>query len=159
MFLEPPNISEIVVLMQAVDVNKAVGHDSIPAFFIKVSKFVIAPYLNMLIDFAFFNGTFPDSCKTAKVILLLKSGNVNYPNNYCPISILTCFSKIFEKLLHKHLSEFLNKNNVIIMNKLKSFLPWNVLLQLYYALVHPHLLYGLSVWGSKHYSCCMGRRL
>ena len=51
MFLEPPNISEIVVLMQALDMNKAVGHDNIPAFFIKVSKFVITPYLNILIDF------------------------------------------------------------------------------------------------------------
>ena len=114
MFLEPSNISEIVALMQALDVNKAVGHDNIPAFFIKVSKFVIAPYLNILIDFAFSNGIFPDSCKTAKVIPLLKSGNVNDLNNYRPISILTCFSKIFEKLLHKRLYEFLNKNNVII---------------------------------------------
>ena len=33
-----------------------------------------------------------------------------------------------------------------IIAKLKSFLPQSVLLQLYYALVHPHLLYGLSVW-------------
>ena len=94
--------------------NKAVGHDNIPAFFIKVSKYVIAPYLNILIDFAFSNGIFPDSCKTAKVISFLKSGIVNDPYNYRPISILTCFSKIFENLLHKRLSEFMNKNNVII---------------------------------------------
>ena len=74
----------------------------------------MAPYLNILIDFAFSNGIFPDSCKTAKVIPLLKSGNVNDLNNYRPITILTCFSKIFKKLLHKRLSKFLNKNNVII---------------------------------------------
>ena len=117
MFLEPPNISEVVALMQALDVNKAVGHDNIPAFFIKVSKFVTASYLNILIDFAFSNGIFPDSCKTAEVIPLHKSGNVNDPNNYRPTSILTCFSKIFEKLLHKRLSEFLNKNNVIILTQ------------------------------------------
>ena len=90
----------MVALMQALDVNKAVGHDNIPAFFIKVSKFVIAPYLNILIDFAFSNEIFPDSCKTAKVIPLLKSSNVNDPNNYSSISILICFSKIFEKFLH-----------------------------------------------------------
>ena len=114
MFLEPPNISEIVALMQALDVHKAIGHDNIPAFFIKVSKYVIAPYLNILIDFAFSNGIFPDNCKTPKVISFLKCDNVNDPNNYRPISILTCFSKIFENLLHKRLSEFLNKNNVFI---------------------------------------------
>ena len=103
-FLEPPNISEIVALMRALDVNKAVGHNNIPAFFIRESKFVIAPYLNILIDSAFSNGIFPDSCKTAKVIPPRKSGNVNDPNYYRLISILTCFSKIFEKLLHKRLS-------------------------------------------------------
>ena len=32
-----------------------------------------------------------------------------------------------------------------IIAKLKSFLPRNVLWQLYHALVHPHLLYGLSL--------------
>ena len=37
-----------------------------------------------------------------------------------------------------------------IIAKLKYFLPRNVLLQLHYALVHPHLLYGLSVWGSTY---------
>ena len=40
-------------------------------------KFVIAPYLDILIDFAFSNGIFLNSCKTAKVIPL-KSGNVKW---------------------------------------------------------------------------------
>ena len=92
MFLEPPNISKIAALMQALDVNKAVGHDNIPAF-IKVSKFVVASYLNILIDFAFAYWIFPDSCKTAKVISLLKPGNVNDPNDYRPISIYLVFPK------------------------------------------------------------------
>ena len=111
-FLEPPNISEIVALMQTLDVKKAVRHDNIPAFFIKVSKFVIAPYLNILIDFAFCNGIFHGSCKTTKVIPILESGNVNDLNNYRLISILTCLSRIFKKPLHKRLSKFLNKNNL-----------------------------------------------
>ena len=113
-FLEPPNISESIALMQVLDVNIAVGHDNILAFFIKLSKFVIAPYLNIVINFAFSDGIFPVNCKIAKVIPLLKYGNANDPNNYRPISILTCFTKIFEKLLHKRLNEFLNKTNVII---------------------------------------------
>jgi len=29
-------------------------------------------------------------------------------------------------------------------------LPKEILLNLYYALVHPHLLYGLLVWGSTY---------
>ena len=35
-----------------------------------------------------------------------------------------------------------------IMFKLKSLLPQEALLKLYYALIHPHLIYGIIVWGS-----------
>lgn len=94
--------------------RKAVGHDNIPAFFLKTATLTIAPYLLVLTDYAFSSGIYPDSCKIAKVIPLHKKGDVNNPNNYRPISILTCFSKIFEKILHKRLTKFLNKNNVLI---------------------------------------------
>ena len=39
-----------------------------------------------------------------------------------------------------------------ILSKLKHFLPSNSLLKLYYAFIHPHLLYGLSIWGCTHKS-------
>ena len=35
---------------------------------------------------------------------------------------------------------------------IKSFLPPSALLKLYHALVHPHLLYGLLVWGTTYIS-------
>ena len=37
-----------------------------------------------------------------------------------------------------------------IIIKLKSFRPPSALLKFYYALVHPHLLYGLLVWGTTY---------
>ena len=44
----------------------------------------------------------------------MKKGERDKPTNYRPISILTCFSKIFEGLLYKRLNNFLNKHNIII---------------------------------------------
>ena len=38
--------------------------------------------------------------------------------------------------------------SVGILNKLKQTLPQTVMLQLYYALVHPLLLYGIIIWGA-----------
>ena len=38
-------------------------------------------------------------------------------NNYRPISILTCFSKIIEKILYARLYKFLKKHNVICENQ------------------------------------------
>ena len=39
------------------------------------------------------------------------------------------------------------ERSVEILNKLKQTLPQTVMLQLYYALVHPLLLYGMMIWG------------
>ena len=51
---------------------------------------------------------------------------------------------------HFHLNVVANKLSraLGILCKLKHVLPQNALLKLYYSLVHPHLLYGLVVWGS-----------
>ena len=71
--------------------NKAIGQDNIPAFFIKTANLVIAPYLLILYDYAF-----PDILKITKVIPIHKNGNKNDPNNYRPISILSTFFKFLK---------------------------------------------------------------
>ena len=114
MFLEPPSINEIINCINSLNVNKAVGHDNIPAYFLRVASIILAPYLFVLLEFAFKNGIFPKTCTIAKVIPLHKNGNKNDPNNYRPISILTCFSKIFEKLICKRLTAFLAKNKILV---------------------------------------------
>ena len=40
--------------------------------------------------------------------------------------------------------------SVGILSKLKHFLPQNIMLQLYYALVHPFLSYGIIFWGATY---------
>ena len=113
LFLEPPNLYEIIDMLRAIKMNKAVGHDDLPAYYLKIVFNVIAPYLQPLIHFAFTSGIFPDHCKIAKIIPLHKQGNTDDPSNYRPISILPCSAKIFEKLLHKRLIKFFTKHNEI----------------------------------------------
>ena len=100
MFLEAPNLYKIIDALKSLGVNKAVGQDNIPAFCIKTANLVIAPYLLILYDYAFSNGIFPDIFRIAKVISIHKNGNKNDSNNYRLISILSTFSKIFEKLIY-----------------------------------------------------------
>ena len=40
--------------------------------------------------------------------------------------------------------------SVGILSKLKHFFPQNIMLQLYYALVHPLLSYGIIIWGDTY---------
>ena len=83
-------------------------------FFLRIASSVIIPYLQVFIQFCFTEGAFPKNCTIARIVPIFKKGERDKPTNYRPISILTCFSKIFEKLLYKRIYNFLNKHNVII---------------------------------------------
>ena len=63
----------------------------------------------MIINESFSSGTFPDKLKIAKVTPIFKKGSRSDKNNYRPISILSVFSKIFEKLMHKRLFRYLER--------------------------------------------------
>ena len=58
-------------------------------------------------------GVFPKILKIAKVIPTHKRGSVSSPNNYRPISLLSPFSKLLEKLIFVRLNSYLTRNNVI----------------------------------------------
>ena len=113
LYLNTPSVSEIINTFYSLNVNKVVGHDNIPAFFMHIAATIVFPYLQYFIDFFFKNGIFPERCTLAKVILLYEKGNKIDPNNYKPISILTCFSKVLERLIYNRLQQFLKKHSVI----------------------------------------------
>ena len=69
--------------------------------------------LATLINSSFEQGIFPDSLKTAKVVPIHKDGPKTDVSNYRPISLLDSFSKIYEKLMHQRIIEFLDKNNIL----------------------------------------------
>jgi len=52
-------------------------------------------------------GVLPDDLKIAKVIPLFKKGEHALPSNYRPISLLSIFNKLLEKLFHKRVHGFL----------------------------------------------------
>ena len=58
-------------------------------------------------------GIFQDELKIAKGIPIFKSGNKESIENYRPISILSVFTKVFEKVMYKHLINFVDKNDIL----------------------------------------------
>jgi hypothetical protein len=62
-------------------------------------------------------GVFPENLKIAKIIPVFKSGDTQFVNNYRPISILTIFSKIFEKIICTRLENYLEKNKILHENQ------------------------------------------
>ena len=55
--------------------------------------------------------------KIVKVILIHKGGSTQDLNNFRPISLLSIFDKIIEKIIHKKLYHFLDLRNILIENQ------------------------------------------
>ena len=62
-------------------------------------------------------GVFSRELKLARVIPIYKSSSKQTISNYRPISILTFISKIFEKILYNHISQFMDRNDTICSNQ------------------------------------------
>ena len=52
---------------------------------------------------SFSSGYYPDKLKIVKVIPIHKGGSTQDLNNFRPISILSIFDKIIEKIIHARL--------------------------------------------------------
>ena len=66
--------------------------------------------LSEIINSSFAEGIFPQQLKVAKVVPIYKGGSKTSVSNYRPISLLSAFSKIFEKLMHSRVYNFLERN-------------------------------------------------
>ena len=65
------------------------------------------------INMSFNTGVYPDLLKIVKVIPIHKGGSTQEVNNFRPISLLSIFDKIMEKIMHKKLYYFLEENNIL----------------------------------------------
>ena len=113
MFLTPTTTEEISKELSKLNKNKSSGPDGIPVSIIKTCSNYLSKPLSFLINNSFRSGIFPDSLKIAKVIPIHKKKEKFYPGNYRPISLLSIFSKVFEKTMYKRLYSFLNKYKLL----------------------------------------------
>ena len=112
-FLSPVIPSEIFNIIQAIDLNKSLGPNSLPIYILKICNNFYSEKLCEIANISFITGIFPDLCKVAKVIPIHKKDNPLLCENYRPISLLPVFSKIFEKLIYKRMYAFIEKNKLI----------------------------------------------
>ena len=112
-FFSPTNTFEIFNTCAKMTNSHSEGLDHINNIFMKFFNPVIAEPLSILLNRCMTTGIFPKRFKIAKVCPLFKSGQRNDPSNYRPISILPSLSKIFEKIIHTRISNFLETTKQI----------------------------------------------
>ena len=93
----PMEVSDIISLLNT---RKSIGPNSIPTKLLKILSLHICSPLSDIINDSFQSGTFPEKLQLAKVIPLFKKGCPLTASNYRPISLLSVFSKIIEKVMY-----------------------------------------------------------
>ena len=93
--------------------GKAPCYDNISMRVIKHSFHLISAPLANIINLSLQKGIFPDKLKIAKVIPIYKADDPSHFTNYRPISLLSNFSKFFEKVMYNRMIEFAEQYNIL----------------------------------------------
>jgi hypothetical protein len=105
---------EIKKIIKAIKSKNSYCYDEISSRIIKVSApFIISP-LTHICNAALSSGIFPDRHKYAIVKPIFKKGSKQDISNYRPISLLTTFYKIFEKLIYNRLYNYFEINSILV---------------------------------------------
>ena len=97
--------------------SKGCGTDGIASCFIKIALPVVSESLCDIFNLSIATGCFPDSWKIARVAPIFKNGQPDDRSNYRPISVLPVLARVFEKLIHNQLYDYLDKNDHLFLNQ------------------------------------------
>ena len=93
--------------------KKTPDHTGVSSNFIKQTISVIVNPLFHVLKLSLNTGVVPSQFKIAKVIPIFKAGEKNSMDNYRPISLLSIFSKIMEKIVASRLQSYLDTNGIL----------------------------------------------
>ena len=88
--------------------NSSVGHDEFPTFVRKQCVDSFIDPLAFLINFLLRTGVFPSELKLARVVPIFKAVDSSALTNYRPISVLTFFARVFEKVVYNEILDFIS---------------------------------------------------
>ena len=101
-------IEDINNIIKNINPKKATGPDKIPPKIVRLSVNIDSHLMN-IINNDLSNNSFSNEAKVATVRPIYKKKSRDKIENYRPVSILSCFSKVYEKFLLEKFKPFLNK--------------------------------------------------
>ena len=113
---------EVASLIELLNPNKATGPDGISNKMLKTVAKEVAVPLSILFNRSFREGKFADIYKHSNVIPLPKKGDNSDPSNFRPVSLLSNVGKLQERIVFKHIYNFLHENDILYKYQ-SGFLP------------------------------------
>ena len=117
MMFVPIDETYVLYAIKQLKNGKAPGPDKISIKLIKDAADFIWKPLTMVFNSSLKYGVFPDIWKLARVTPIFKTGSKKDANNYRPISVISVFSRMLEKIVHDQLIEYLITNKVLTPNQ------------------------------------------
>ena len=102
---------------EVLEIIKSLNNKCIPLNLLQIVADLIVLPLCQIINMYFSKGIFPEKQKLMKIIPLHKGGSTQDLNNFRPISLLSIFDKVIEKIIHKKLYHFLEQHNILFENQ------------------------------------------
>ena len=118
-YLESFNVvteTEVLDFIKSLPGDKSTN-DHIP---VKIFKQILPTFISSfthVVNLSLEYGIMPDSCKIAMVTPIHKSGELDDPGNYRPISILPLLSKTIEHFVNLQLTQYLDERGLISKNQ------------------------------------------
>ena len=113
LFLKPVTQAEIINLVNDTKSKKSKDHDDIDMCLVKkLIPYLVIP-LEHIFNISLQTEVFPEGMKIARIISIFKNGNINDFTNDRPISLLSQFSKMFEKIFHNRMMSFIEEKNIL----------------------------------------------
>ena len=117
MFCNPVTEQELLAIIMNLKNKKAPGPDNIgPELLKSVAPVILNPLL-CIYNLSFSTGVVPDALKVARIVPVYKKGDDGQLQNYRPISLLSSFHKILEKLMAIRLTKFINANSILFKHQ------------------------------------------
>ena len=112
-FFEPVTSMELETEILLLLTNKSHGLYSCPVRVLKSSSSVLSLPLAHIMNNSVLTGKYPSKLKHAKTIPIFKDGDETDPNNYRPISLLSLFNRLFEKVMYNRLKSYVELNGLL----------------------------------------------
>ena len=109
----PLTVKEVVEAALQLQPKKTLDFTGLSVWFVQKIINEISIPLHHIFARSLVEGAVPQQLKLAKVIPVFKSGKKDVMDNYRPISLLSCYSKIIEKIVCTRLTCFLDVNKLI----------------------------------------------
>lgn len=103
---------KIIDIIKCLDLQKSPGPDGIPPVFIKNCMFNITTPLLIIYKLSLESCTFPERWKLSHIVPIHKSGDRTDVANYRPISKISIFAKMLEKIVYEDI--LITAKNIII---------------------------------------------